>query len=372
MNNRSSLATVIVASFLSLAIGAAQSAEVASADDTARILAGMPPSAGSPLAKVTQESSWQRHARSMDHAFGEIKRRQVSRIRSWAGTNLTEPKPTMLYMFSGPDFLYADAFFPRATTYVLSGLEPVGPIPDLLKAQHRSVLSTLSSLQHSMQTLLSYSFFITRKMREDLQATALQGTMPVLYAFLARSEKQIRSVSLVNIDSQGELQTDSGPKSRTDAHGVKIVFADADGREKTLYYFNTDIGNSGVKKSGFLKFCDKLGEADSFVKSASYLMHRGEFSQVRDFLLSRSALILQDDSGIPLKFFDSKKWRLTPFGNYLPPDAPFRKDGLYQAKLSELFRRAKAKPIDFGVGYRWRPGESNLLLAVKLPAAPSQ
>ena len=26
-----------------------------------------------------------------------------------------------------------------------------------------------------------------------------------------------------------------------------------------------------------------------------------------------------------------------------------------------------AAPIDFGIGYRWRPHESNLLLAVKLP-----
>ena len=32
----------------------------------------------------------------------------------------------MFYMFSGPDFLYADAFYSKATTYVLSALEPVG------------------------------------------------------------------------------------------------------------------------------------------------------------------------------------------------------------------------------------------------------
>ena len=36
----------------------------------------------------------------------------------------------MFYMFSGPDFLYADAFYSKATTYVLSALEPVGSVPD--------------------------------------------------------------------------------------------------------------------------------------------------------------------------------------------------------------------------------------------------
>ena len=32
---------------------------------------------------------------------------------------------------------------------------------------------------------------------------------------------------------------------------------------------------------------------------------------------------------------------------------------------AELFRRAQ--PMDFGIGYRWRTHESNLLLSVRLP-----
>jgi hypothetical protein len=359
--NKLRLITAVVASFLSFAIGTAHSAEVASANDTARFLAGMPSSAGSSLAALTQDRNWQQHAKSMDKAFAEIDRRQVSRIRAWATANLVSPKPIMFYMFSGPDFLYADSFFPRATTYVLSALELTGPIPDLLHTQHGSILATLSGLQHSMQSLLAYSFFITHKMRNDLQA---RGTLPLLYVFLARSGKQIRDVSLVNIDGQGELQAD-GPKAKTAARGVKIVFADADGREKILYYFNTDLGNAGVKKSGFLTFCEKLGDGDSFVKSASYLMRRNEFSQVRDFLLSKSAVLLQDDSGIPLRYFDVNKWDLAPFGNYLTPDPVFANEPVYQPNMKELFRKAHAKPIDFSFGYRWRPGESNLLLAVR-------
>ncbi len=367
--NKLSLITAVVASLLSFAIGTAHSAEVASANDTARFLAGMPPSADSPLARLTQDRSWQQHAKSMDKAFAEIDRRQVSRIQAWVTANLSSPKPVMFYMFSGPDFLYADAFFPRATTYVLSGLEPPGPNPDLLHTQQGSILSTLSGLQHSMQSLLAYSFFITHKMKNDLQT---RGTLPLLYVFLARSGKQIRDVSPVNIDSQGELQTESDPKVKSTARGVKIVFADAEGREKTLYYFNTDLGNSGVKNSGFLTFCDKLGDGDSLVKSASYLMHRDGFSTVRNFLLSKSAVILQDDSGIPLRYFDGNRWELTPFGNYLTPDPVFANEPVYQPNMHEFFRKAQAKPINFSFGYRWRPGESNLLLAVRRASAETK
>ena len=93
-------------------------AQTASVDDTAKFLAGMMPSADSPLAPLTKEAAWERHAKFFDSAFEKLEQRQISRIRAWADTNLAAPKPTMFYMFSGPDFLYANAFYPKATTYV--------------------------------------------------------------------------------------------------------------------------------------------------------------------------------------------------------------------------------------------------------------
>ncbi len=60
-----------------------------------------------------------------------LEQSQLARIRAWSSANLTAARPTMFYMFSGPDFLYANAFYPNAKTYVLSGLEPVGTVPDL-------------------------------------------------------------------------------------------------------------------------------------------------------------------------------------------------------------------------------------------------
>jgi hypothetical protein len=33
--------------------------------------------------------------------------------------------------------------------------------------------------------------------------------------------------------------------------------------------------------------------------------------------------------------------------------------------LAKLFAKGRATPIDFGIGYRWRPHETNLLLAVR-------
>jgi hypothetical protein len=345
----------------------ARAAETITADDTARFLAGMQPSANSPLTPLTKDPGWQRHAKFFDTAFGQLEQRQVSKIRAWADANLAAPRPTMFYMFSGPDFLYADAFYSKATTYVLSALEPVGSVPDLTRLPRGGIGAALYHVEHSMGAILSFSFFITKMMKADLRAGQLNGTLPILYVFMARSGKTIRDVAPIALDDKGAAYFGNENPGPNATRGVRIIFAGPDGVERTLYYFPTDLSNSGVKASGFLKFCATLAPGNSLIKSASYLLHSGNFTTVRDFLLANSATVIQDDSGIPLTYYSQKKWRLFPFGRYAGPIGEF--PGRYQESYAELFRRAQ--PMDFGIGYRWRSHESNLLLAVRLPDAES-
>src|SRR6202034_3706833 len=117
--------------------------------------------------------------------------------------------------------------------------------------------------------------------------------------------------------------------------------------------------DSGIRSSGFLKFCATLAPGNSLLKSASYLLHSGSFSTVRDFILANSATVIQDDSGIPLGYYGPKKWRFLPFGRYAGPIDKF--PGKYQQSYAELFRRAQ--PIDFGICDRWRSYESIVLLS---------
>jgi hypothetical protein len=333
------------------------------ANDTARILAGMPVAADSALAPLMKEASWQQHARALDSAWADLERRQLSRIRAWSAANITSPQQTAFYMFSGPDYLYVDAFLPNRSTYVLCALEQVGGLPLLTEASRGTMSYGLPGLRSSISTVLSYSFFITKKMRSTFGTNTYRGALPIIYVFLARSGKTIKEVSLVAINEDGTIVPAASEAASTTAPGAKIVFSGGDGKPQTLYYFRTDISDDGLKKSGFLKFAGSLGKGDSFIKSASYLPHADSFSKIRDFLLSQSQSIVQDDSGIPLRFFKPDEWRLKPFGRYLGPIGEF--PGRYQKGLNDLFHKANAPRIDFGVGYRWRPNESNLLLAEK-------
>ena len=346
-------------------------AQSADANDTAHLLAGMQTSPPSPVLALTKEQAWQHHATRLNAIFAQVESRQLTRIRTWSRMKLNAPSPVLFYMFSGPDFLYASAFFPNASTYVMSGLEPTGPIPDLTKLSREFLAHGLRNIEESLSSILTYSFFQTIDMRRTLVAGPIPGTLPILYVFLARSGKTIHDVSLVRIDQDGTAQVDDGAvgvgADAKSPRGVKIEFVGENGQRQTLYYFSVNVDNDGFKPSGFMRFCERLGSGDAFVKSASYLMHRDHFSNVRDFLLEHSRLLLQDDSGIPATRFDQAHWQLRLFGHYSGPISLFA--NRYQSKLAQLFDRGPAEPIEFGVGYRWRPQTSNLMLAAKADAA---
>jgi len=332
------------------------------ADDIAHFIGGLPPSASSPLTALTGEAEWKRHAAFFNSSWKELEDRQLSRVRTWSAENIKQSQPVLYYMFSGPDFLYANTFFPNAKTVVMSGLEPSGAIPELSDISARSLGRELGAIRGALGNLLKHSYFITSEMGSQLHRSRLSGTLPIIYVFLARSGKTIREVSLVALDKDGKLHLQDEPGLESSAKGAKITFTGSDGAEQTLYYFRTDLSNKGVASSGFLQFCQGLGAGDSFIKSASYLLHNPGFSEVREFLLKNSVAIVQDDTGIPVKYLTGPDWQLRPFGTYLHPIHQFYRNG--QPKLVELFRKEHPAPLSFTVGYRWgKP--SNLLLAMK-------
>ena len=330
------------------------------ADATAKFLAGLPVR-DTPLESYVNVAGWTTHALDLDKAWKQLEQRQLSKISSWApealGSAYQDQGP-MYYMFSGPDFLYAHAFFPNASTYILCGVEPVGAIPDVTKVPHPVLASALGNLRKSLDSVLSFSFFITKNMKVDLRQQQLSGTLPVLYVFLARAGCTIESVELVALDKSGAFV----PEGKGTTPGAKIVFTGPAGRPQTLYYFMTDLANWAIKVNpNFMKFCEQQGNGVSLLKAASYLMHSDNFSQVRDYLLTHSKVILQEDSGIPYRYFAKDKWDLRFHGHYIGPINRFLKNG--QLDLQRDANASHPAPLPFSFGYQWKPSQSAIMVA---------
>jgi hypothetical protein len=335
-------------------------------DDYARFIAGLSNPKGT-LATYEDKAAWVRHAKFFDHNWERFTRGRLAPMREWAAKELSSATvATVFYPFSGPDFVNVFTLFPRAKTYLLIALEPVGEMPDFSARQEQNFFPCL---QRSLYDLLQLDFFITKKMKSCISKSELKGTLPVLMFFLAREQARILDVQYWVMKPDGTIAESpaAGPGDRpTGIPGVRIVFTSPGSTEnQTLYYFQFNLGNDSFgRNQHFVSFLKSFGPLTSFTKAASYLMFKPHFSAIRQFILDQSLYVLQGDSGIPLKYFDPAEWNLRFYGTYAGPIALF--SNCYQADMANRYRRGQdIQPLPFGIDYRHRARTANLMFASK-------
>src|SRR4030095_10196626 len=123
------------------------------------------------------------------------------------------------------------------------------PLPDVLRLGAGVLDPVLRNLETALNGVLSFSFFITKDMKTDLQHEELKGTLPIFYVFLARAGKTITHVDFVTLDREGAPHPTVGnEKGKGLTPGVRIVFAGgADTQPQTLYYFTTNLADEGIR-----------------------------------------------------------------------------------------------------------------------------
>jgi len=316
-------------------------------NDVARFLAGMP---NRTRPDIQQTDAWKAHRSEMDVRWERAERR-LAHIRDFGRSELADPGHShIFYPFGGPDFLYADAFFRNAGTYSLAGLEEIGSLPDLSSLTESQIATSLRGLQTSISSSLDYSYFLTKDMRLDLESTNLKGVLPVLYVYLARTGHRIHKADYVHITSEGTI----APGHSGNAPGVRLSCSGC-----TVFYFKTDLSDSGSGR--FERYMANSAPGTTFIKSASYLMHGGDFSNIRSAIMRSSKAVLQDASGVPFRYFRDAGWDTELFGNYRRTLDMFK--SYYQPDLRSAYLAADPRPLKFGVGYTFTPSETCLILA---------
>ncbi|OWP61853.1 hypothetical protein CDA63_17365 [Hymenobacter amundsenii] len=337
--------------------------------NVAAYLAGQRVSRDSNLQSLENQPAWQAYATDADKSWEKYHATRTTKIEAWAARELDSVRavsPTIFYPFSGPDFLNVTTMFPASQTYVLLGLEPVGTVPARATLEDPKLFA---ALKESLWSVLSFSFFRTNSMAVNLKSVELDGALPLMMLFAARTNHQVEAVRYVQLTPEGQLtEADSatirkpGPKT---VPGVEMKLRTQNGQPKTVLYFSVDISDwkLGQTQDAALKYVRTLGPLTTYVKSATYLMHKAYFSKVRNLVLERSNYVLQDDSGIAMKYFPAADWQFTYYGTYKRPINLFAKQ--YQPELTAAYtdKAHPPRPLPFGTGYNWRENDSNLLLA---------
>lgn len=300
---------------------------------------------------------------------------RVKRLVEFRNNEITKNVGTtnkLFYPFSGPDILYGYTFFPDADEYIMMGLEPVGTLPiyDEKGITADSMDRYYKKVNTSLHAILKYSFFRTKSMKEDLKNQDLDGTLHLLFLFLARTGNSICSAKPITLDSTGAIQyVSSFPKLATKNalnKGIEIIFNSPDNKTKKLYYYSLNLADGGLKTNrGMIAYLQKMGTINTYLKGASYLMHEKYFSLVRNVILNQSQFVIQDDSGIAFKYFgENGKWKYNFYGQYIKPISLF--SYAYQKDLDSAYKLNGAKPIGFGIGYNFKDKNSNFMIAEKV------
>lgn len=338
-------------------------------DNGARFIAGLEQLNPNSFSNLQDDSYWKEYRSSMDANWKKMYDSRLSKIQAWENNTFSKSiadSLTLFYPFSGPDFLHAFYLFPRAKTYLLAALEPIReviPLDTISESQRDAFLDSLGS---SLRDIFNKSYFITTHMEKDLKQ--VKGVLPPLYFFIERSGFELLSQKFITIDAAGnETEVKGNQIHWQKTPGVKLVIRNRESQEiKTVYYFSVSISNGGLKdRASFVSFIKSHAPFNTFVKSASYLMHKEVFTEIKKLITANSNHVFQDDTGIPYKYFKNKlEWSGQFYGEYVKPVSDFSSE-LYQPDLDSAYQAGGKKLLPFSLGYHWSTKKQNYMLFSK-------
>jgi hypothetical protein len=343
-------------------------------DDIARYIAGLPQKENGTLTKLDTNAFYNQYIKVTDQNWADMNTKRLDPMKNWVkteiGPKIADSLP-LLYPFSGPDFLHAQTLFNQTDQLVLMAQENVGRAPDIASMDKTKLNDYLQALERSLGDIYKKSYFITRRMAQDMNFENVNGVIPVLMIFLVRTNHEILTMERVKLNREGKVELQEKIQNDTNKvklyKGVRFYFREnGTDRVKELVYWQCDLSDNGFANHPEMnEYIKQMGDFNTFVKSASYLMHYKFFSTIRQHLLNQAKSVLQDDTGISVSFFDQKKWKFHLYGKYAKPVADFK--GVDQPDLDSLYRTHDyVKELPFSLGYHWGTRFQNYALFTKI------
>jgi hypothetical protein len=337
---------------------------------TAQIMAGISPVGGEPaLERLTKLDAFVEHQKWMAAQWNQVRGR-ISAIQNWRSQEMKIPgstRKTLLYPFSGPDFLNAYALFPDHSQYIFFSLERPSSLPDLESVTPVQFGKLIEDVRIAFRDIFQRNYFITDYMNKQLTTPWIRGTVPVMATMMVLMNQHI--VRIEPVDLFPELTRayearDTVKHPRMIMRGTRIVFASASGgAQQQLYYFSLDATDKALEfYPGFLEWVGQHRPASALLKSASYLLHDNQFEKTRNMILAAADYVVQDDTGIPYRFLHHAPWQVRLYGRYNKPIKSLRYG--YQADLEGAYKEnPEIAELPFPFGYHWRGKQSGLMIA---------
>jgi hypothetical protein len=338
---------------------------------TAQILAGIPPAPGdsvidrlAALDCSKEQHQWIEAQWSQVHA-------RLSAMEQWRTHEIHMPEGqarTLIYPFSGPDFLNAYEMAPDHARYIFFSLERPGRLPDVSAQTPAQYKQMLADVRGALRDIFERNYFITDYMTKQLATPQLSGTVPVIATMMALLDLRIVRIEPIDLfpEQTRAYEKPAAIRPRKLMRGVRIDFVNPKiGKTQQLYYFSLDVSDRALEfYPGFLDWVGRQRPATVFLKSASYLLHDGQFAKTREMILGSADILIQDDTGVPYRYLNHSPWQVRLYGRYAKPIKALNYG--YQPDLESAYQKLQESPVlPFPFGYHWRTQRSGLMVAVK-------
>ncbi|WP_342261837.1 hypothetical protein [Alphaproteobacteria bacterium endosymbiont of Tiliacea citrago] len=221
--------------------------------------------------------------------FNNRVKAKLIRIYHWSKLQKKDLKikktKLLLYPFGGGDLLYPLIFFPDIHEFIIIGLEPAGKI---VKTNDSHGYISLN-----LRVLYEMGYFGTKQM----ELVFNEGMISLM-------NQQLIALKATNINIKFFEK------------GFTIYFKLNKKNKKVTYYSMNLSDNNEERWSEILSVHKNF---TVFLKGVSYILQQKNFNKIRDFLISRSNVILQDDTGFSYDFLNRHQFKIYLFGNYFEP-----------------------------------------------------
>lgn len=336
-------------------------------------------------------AAWDKHWRAKVAPF----------VAKHAPTTATD----VLYPFGGGDLATALVVYPDAREYTTISLEGMGDpraIADLRGDARSAKLATaLAGFRDNLAESFGYAWNTTADLSVGstasaakpagarvpqilgiaLTALAVSGYEPVSARyFTIANDGTLVYVTADDVAAWDAAKHPAARKQENDLQtglftNIEITFrarGDASAPVKTFRHVAADLSNKGMTPGMRAFLAHGVGGGTrplaTITKAAVYLLWRAYFSDLRDLLLARMAIMVSDDTGILPFASEPAGFEVAVWGKYHGAFFPGA-DKAIAAKLATYWKKHAVGPLDFHFGYYDDQRQSHLMVTTRKPVS---
>jgi hypothetical protein len=328
------------------------------------------------------------HCKYMSDRIAKFRDAYFDKDRAWFASVVPNEAPrTIVYPFGGGDLVSALVAFPDATEITTISLELAGDPRRMRTLTPNALENSLGALRAEIGGLISVGSNTSENLSAQ-QRNDLPGQVSSFLIGLVAGGYEPVAMRYFTIDDAGELhyldraEIDALDKEAA-AHRPKSLKHDWKSPTFSTAFSNVEIqyrkvGDAQIRvhrhiawnlgdpymrtHPQLVRHLEKKGRVTMLVKGASYLLHRGDFSRIRDYMLDHLAWMLSDSTGIPPTYAKPAGMVQETYGYYhgafLEGARGTRADDAFVA----LWRGQPHRKLSFRFGYVDRDAQAHLVV----------